>query len=172
MDYETLFPGRFIKSADFKGKDVTLTILAIRAEDIEDKPKAIMTFENTKKAMVLNRTNAEALKLMFGRDTDGWIGHKVTFFPATIKDPFSDEMITAIRVRGSPELTKTASATIQRGRKTLKVSVAPTGKAKAAQKKEPAPPAGEPPEDLPLPGSAEYANGSDAPPLGDEDAPF
>ena len=132
MDYEKLFPGKFLKSADFGGRDVTLTIIEIHAEDIDDKPKAIMSFEGTKKLMVLNRTNAEALKLMFGRETEKWVGKRITFFPATIKDPFSDEMITAIRVRGSPDITKNASATIQRGRKQLKVSVIPTGKQQQA----------------------------------------
>lgn len=157
MDYEKLFPGRFVKSADFGGKDVTLQITAIRSEDIDEKSKAILSFANTKKSMVLNRTNAEALKLMFGRETDAWMGKRVTFFPATIKDPFSDEMITAIRVRGSPDITKAASATIQRGRKSLKVSVAPTGKpngnghAKATTAAAPVPSSGEPPDDVVLP---------------------
>src|SRR5258708_37310191 len=127
MNYEKLFPGRFIKSADFDGKDVNLVIVAVRAEDIEDKPKAVMTFEHTKKEMVLCRTNAEALKLMWGPETNNWVGKRVTLFPAVIKDPFGDGEITAIRVRGSPDLKEPASATIQRGRKTIKVAVRPTG---------------------------------------------
>lgn len=152
MDYRILFPGKYIQSADFKGKDVTLTIASIRAEQIEDTPKAIMGFHETKKLLVLNRTNAESLKLMWGPDTDNWIGKHVTFYPAVMKDPFGDEMITAIRVRGSPELKEARNATIQRGRKTLKVSVVPTaGQKTTAQAKaapEPPPPPEPPPEEL------------------------
>lgn len=166
MDYEILFPGRFIKSVDLKGRDVTLVIASVKAEEIEDKPKAILTFEGTKKAMVMNRTNAEAIKLMFGRETEQWLGKRITIFPAAMKDPFGDGEITAIRVRGSPDITEAKSATIQRGRKTLKVSVRPTGKgaapasngkgatapAAASAPASPAPAAGqEPPDDLPLP---------------------
>ncbi len=127
MDYETLFPGRFIKSADLKGKDVNLVVRGVRAEKIDDKVKAVVTFEGTPKEWVLNRTNAEALKLCFGRDTDDWLGKMITIYPATIKDPFADGDISAIRVRGSPDIVKAMSATVQRGRKTIKVSVVPTG---------------------------------------------
>lgn len=144
MDYETLFPGRFIKSVDLKGRDVTLTIKAIRAEEIDGKTKAIISLEGTKKELVLNRTNAEAIKLMFGRETDSWLGKKVTIFPATIADPFNGGNTTAIRVRGSPHIAKPATATIQRGRKSIQVSVVPTGKAATANGKA-APKAPKPP---------------------------
>jgi hypothetical protein len=126
-DYETLFPGRFLKAADFDGRDVTYTIRTVRAEAIEDKDKAILTFSEVKKSMVMNRTNAEAIKLMFGRETNDWVGRRVTFFPAGMADPFTGERIIAIRVRGSPDIKAPASAIVKRGRKDIKVSVVPTG---------------------------------------------
>lgn len=128
MDYETLYPGRFIRAADLKGQDVTLTFKSIAAEEIDGKTKAVCSFEGTKKQLVLNRTNAEAVKLMFGRETNDWLGKRVTFFPALIKDPFGDGEVGAIRVRGSPDITAPASATVQRGRKTIRVAVQPTSK--------------------------------------------
>jgi hypothetical protein len=135
MDYETLFPGRFVKSVDLKGKDATVTIKGVRAEDIDGKTKAVITFEETKKEWVVNRTNAEAIKLMFGRETDEWLGKRITIYSATIADPFNGGNTTAIRVRGSPDISKAASATVQRGRKSIKVSVAPTGKSTKANHK-------------------------------------
>lgn len=133
-DYETLYPGRFIRAADLKGKDVTMVIVGVVAEEIDGKAKAVMTFEGTKKSLVLNRTNAEAVRLMFGRETDDWLGKRVTIFPAVIKDPFGDGEVGAIRVRGSPDIAKAAEATVQRGRKTIRVSVMPTGRPAAAPK--------------------------------------
>jgi hypothetical protein len=176
MRYETLFPSRFIRSADFAGKDVTLVILKVFSEDIEDKSKAIMAFEGTKKQLVLCRTNAEACKLMWGPETDDWIGKRLTLYAAVIKDPFGDGEITATRVRGSPDLEKSQTAVVQRGRKTIKVAVQPTGQKKAAPAAakpangngngkparkmviEDAPPAGEPPTDVLLPGQSEPAD--------------
>ena len=108
---------------------MTLTITSIAAEEIDGKTKAVVTFDGTKKQLVLNRTNAEAVKLMFGRETNDWLGKRVTIYPATIQDAFGGGAdIPATRVRGSPDITKPMSASIQRGRKTLRVAVQPTGK--------------------------------------------
>lgn len=131
MDYEELFPGRFLKAADLKGQAATVAIKSVIGEEIDGKDKCIISFEGAKKTLVCNRTNAEAIKLMFGRNTDGWIGKRVTLFPVQIKDPFGDGDTIALRVIGSPEIEKTLSAEVKRGRKTLKISVKPTGKAPA-----------------------------------------
>jgi hypothetical protein len=163
MDYRILFPGKYIQSADFKGKDVTLTVASVQAEEIDGKTKAVMGFLETKKLMVVNRTNAEAFRLMFGNDTDGWLHKRVTLFPAVIKDPFGDGETTAIRVRGSPDITKAQSATIQRGRKTLKVAVQPTGRGRGAARAVPEP-VKEGPQDEPS--GPDSFGGSDFPELG------
>jgi len=134
MDYEVLFPGRFLKAADLKGQDVTVAIKSIAAEEIDGKEKAVISFEGAKKQMVCNRTNAESIKLMFGRETNNWIGKRITLYPLTMKDPFSDGDTIALRVRGSPDISQPMSAEVKRGRKTIKVSVKPTGQRAAPPK--------------------------------------
>lgn len=103
LDYDELFPGRFIKAGDLKGRDVNLTIRGVRIEELPqdkggERAKGIISFEGTKKEWVLNRTNGEALKAMWGRDTGDWIGKRVTLYPAQ----FNGDL--AIRVKGSPDL--------------------------------------------------------------------
>jgi hypothetical protein len=128
MDYELLFPGRFLKSVEFKGRDVTLTIASVATEMLPEdaggeKLKGIVSFKEAKKKLVLNRTNAMTIAQMFGRETDGWVGHKVTFYPA----PYQDE--TAIRVKGSPELKEPVVFELKLPRKKArKVRLLPTGK--------------------------------------------
>lgn len=105
LDFDQLFPGRFLKASIFAGHDVTLTIANVRIEDLPSetggtKVKGILSFEGKKLELVLNRTNGEAIKAMFGRDTGEWIGKRVTFYPAT----FNGE--PCIRVRGSPDLSE------------------------------------------------------------------
>lgn len=172
MDYEKLFPGRFLKSAEMDGRDWTLEIKGIRSEEIDGKPKAILSFNGTKKEVVMNRTNAEALKLMFGRETNDWIGKRVTLFPATIADPFNGGTTKAIRVRGSPDISKPASAEVQRGRKTIKVQVVPTAVRKAGAQRAPPPP--EPPrQEPPPPHDEQTGEVFDGPPgESNEDIPF
>lgn len=130
MDYETLFPGRFLKGADLKG-ETTAEIKSIVGEEIDGKFKAIISFVGAKKQFVCNRTNAEAIKLMLGRETNGWIGKRITLAGVKMADPFSSDgaEVCALRVIGSPEIDKPMSAEVKRGRKTLNIRVRPTGKA-------------------------------------------
>ena len=114
-DYDELFPGRFLKSVEFKGRAVTLTIATVETEKLPErqknkprpgekpkpvyKTKGIIGFKETDRTMVLNRTNGECFKAMFGRRTADWIGKRVTLYPA----PYEDT--TCIRVKGSPDLS-------------------------------------------------------------------
>ncbi len=149
MDFDKLFPGRFLKSGLFGGKDVTLTIKAIRLEDLPQdaggtKAKPIVSFHERPLELVLNRTNGESFKAMFGRETDAWIGKRVTLYPAPFTDSFTGEVGTAIRVRGSPDLKATINAEIRLPRKKpIKMRLLKTG-AVEAPREEPTP--YEPPE--------------------------
>jgi hypothetical protein len=105
LDYDQLFPGRFLKAGEFVGKDVTLTIAAIDLEELPqdkggDKTRGIISFRETQKKLVLNRTNGECFKGMWGRDTGNWVGKRVTLYPAE----WNGE--PCIRVKGSPDLEK------------------------------------------------------------------
>jgi hypothetical protein len=105
LDYDQLFPGRFLKAGEFQGKDVTLTINEIRLEELPqdrggNRIRGIIGFKETKKELVLNRTNGECLKGMWGRDTANWLGKRVTLYPA----PYDGDV--AIRVKGSPDLAE------------------------------------------------------------------
>lgn len=117
MDAALLHPSRFLKSAEFAGKDVTYTIASIQLEELESedgksKTKGVVGFRETKKLLVINRTNSDCIKGMFGRETDNWIGKRVTFFPAPFFDNFTKEHTTAIRVRGSPDIKEATTVTI------------------------------------------------------------
>lgn len=123
-----MFPGRFLKAAEFKGKTVDLTIKAVRIEDLPqdkggDKAKGIVTFAETKKELVLNRTNAECFKALWGRETDAWVGKKVSLYPAQ----WNGE--PAIRVRGAPHLTAPMEIEVKLPKRApLHMTLLPTGK--------------------------------------------
>lgn len=136
LDYDQLFPGRFMKAGDFQGKDVTMTIDSIELEDLPqdkgaDRTRGIIGFQKTKKKLVLNRTNGECIKAMFGRDTGEWIGKRVTLWPA----PFDGDI--AIRVKGSPELKEPLEFELKLPRKRpIQMRLLPTGKATPASETE------------------------------------
>lgn len=115
VDWDELYPGRFIKAGDFKGKNVTLTIAFVKVEElVGDKGpqmKGIVGFEKTDKSWALNKTNGICLKAMFGRKVQEWVGKRVTLFAST----WDGEQ--CIRVYGSPEIERDMQVTIALPRK-------------------------------------------------------
>lgn len=115
VDWEELFPGRFLKAADLKGKPVTLKIASVRIEElIGDKGpqiKGVISFERTDKQWCLNKTNGICLKDMFGKKVQQWVGRRVTLFPSQ----WDGE--DCLRVYGSPEIEAEHQITIALPRK-------------------------------------------------------
>lgn len=129
LDFDQLFPNRFLKAGEFQGRDVTLKIKGVKIETLQgdkgEEVKGILSFEATTKQLVLNKTNGLCLKALFGRDTSAWIGKRVTFWPAPID--FGDAEI-AIRVRGSPDIPADVEFELKLARKKArKVKLVRTG---------------------------------------------
>jgi predicted YcjX-like family ATPase len=118
VDYDQLYPGRFIKAGDLAGKDVTLTIASVELEELEDQKgkrgKGVITFRETKKQLVLNRTNGECIKAMFGRVLADWIGKRIALYPAAIQSEVAD---LAVRIRGSPDIAADVTFELHLARK-------------------------------------------------------
>ena len=100
-----MFESRFLRGSDLEGRPWTLTIADVRLEELRSRyhpprTKGILTFEGAKREFILNRTNSECLKRMFGRETDAWVGRRVTLHAV----PYEGEL--AIRVLGSPDLDR------------------------------------------------------------------
>lgn len=115
VDWDQLYPGRFMKAGEFNGRRVTLKITAVDLEELEgDKGKqvkGVVAFERTDKQWALNKTNGICLKEMFGRKVQDWVGKRVTLFA----DQWDGE--ECIRVWGSPDLSGDREIIIQLPRK-------------------------------------------------------
>jgi len=115
VDWDELYPGRFLKAADLKGKKVTLKISGVKLEElIGDKGpqvKGLISFDRTDKQLALNKTNGICLKDMFGKKVQEWVGKRVTLFPTTHNED------DCIRVWGSPDIEADKQVTIALPRK-------------------------------------------------------
>lgn len=127
-DYDELFPGRFIKAGLLKGKSVTVTIADVVLEELPDKKgkrnRGVVSFVGKKMELVLNKTNGECLKGMFGRRTGAWIGKRITLFP-TMVDAFGRKKL-AIRILGSPDIPKDMSIHLSLGQEVARVTMKKT----------------------------------------------
>lgn len=107
--YDALHPGRFLKASHLLGEPRTLTIASLQAEVMghkKGKPdvKGILTFREIKLQYATQKTNHVLLQAMFGADPNALAGKRVTLTPA--KDTFGRETVDAIRVAGSPDMTR------------------------------------------------------------------
>jgi hypothetical protein len=115
VSFDDLYPGRFIKAADLKGKNVTLTIADVKLEElIGDKGaqiKGIISFDRTDKQFVLNKTNGICIKEMFGKKVQEWVGKRITLMPSLWN---GDD---CLRIFGSPDLPEDKEITVSLPRK-------------------------------------------------------
>lgn len=112
VDWDELYPARFLKAGELKGKRVTLTIADVDtdmlvSDDGKEKIKGFLTFKESPKQVVLNKTNGLCLRTMFGRKLSEWLGKRIILFP----DKWNGE--DCIRIWGSPDITEPLDAEVK-----------------------------------------------------------
>jgi hypothetical protein len=140
MNLRELYPCRFIASEDFKDKPVTLTVDHVAVEQVghgsDKESKVIAYFKEPSKAtrkpiqLVLCATNAQRIAVMFGKEADDWSGHRVTLGVEMVES-FGD-IVPAIRVQGSPELTAPIKYRPKKGSRIKPATLVPTPRTGAA----------------------------------------
>lgn len=116
--FELLYPSEYIKAAELRGRDVSLTIKSVSVEELQlrgqnkTKSKPVVTFEERPKRFVMNRTNAEIIATAIGsKYTKDWVGRRITLYPTTTL--FGKKTVECIRVRERlPEQSKGRSKAV------------------------------------------------------------
>ena len=118
IDWDALFPGCY-NASDFDGRESTVTISALRREELtkigrggtptgETEEKPVVLFSDAAKKLVLNKTNAALIAAMHGKKTSQWVGKRITLH-AEAGCGFGKP---GVRVCGSPDIAKEVRATI------------------------------------------------------------
>lgn len=102
-----VFPSKYLKASDLKGREVTVAIRELVMEKIGDDTKPILYFMNKEKGMVLNKTNSMNIAIAYGPETEAWAGHPVTLFAAWVD--YQGKQVQGLRVR----VAQTTSAPYQ-----------------------------------------------------------
>lgn len=137
VDYDEMFPGRFLKAGLLKGKTVLVTITSVDTEPLpqdngKDRIRGIISLAETQMQVVLNSTNGQCLRAMFGRKLSEWLGKRIGLCPE--KDRFGREEVDAIRIYGSPDIPQDISIEISLPRKKPKQRVLHCMRAESAGK--------------------------------------
>lgn len=100
-------------------KELTLTIKDVRQPGQKDigtdgRPlgakSVIIAYEGAKKEHVACRTVQKQIRALYGNDTEGWKGKKITLFPTTC-NAFGNPKTPCIRVKNiNPETGKAPEA--------------------------------------------------------------
>jgi hypothetical protein len=99
MSYDEFFPKDFLNAEDLLKGPKVLTIRRMGREEVgpDKKPKLVSRFDETDKGMVVNQTNADTLKLMFGPEPRDAIGGRIELF--TDRATYNGKQVPAIRLR-------------------------------------------------------------------------
>lgn len=95
------FPSKYLKAQDIPAAQMIPVIIdRIEIDNVgtEEKPehKPVMFFKGKQKGLVLNKTNAEAISVVYGDETDSWIGRSISLFAATTS--FQGKTMPCLRV--------------------------------------------------------------------------
>jgi len=103
MTREEVFPSKYLKAADLKGKPRIVTIEStpyetLKGMDGKETQKIVTYFENVSKSLPLNATNFDAVGEATGcPDTDDWPGQRIELYPT--KTTMGGKTVDCIRIR-------------------------------------------------------------------------
>jgi len=113
MTRDEVFPSKYLKASDLKGKPRTVIIDSARYEtlkslDGKETQKIVLYFENVPKSLPLNATNFDAVCDATGfPDTEDWPGQRIELYPT--KTTMGGKTTDCIRIR-RPSASRPAAA--------------------------------------------------------------
>jgi hypothetical protein len=88
----------FLKADDIGSNFWTATINKVDMKEFDDgSRKLFVMFNDLEKGLVLNKTNADTIGDLYGKNTDNWVGKPVMLF--TMPVDYQGKKVNAIRVR-------------------------------------------------------------------------
>ena len=97
MELASIFPSRYVKASDLKGREITVVIARAEVEKLGDDNKLVLYFQGAEKGLVTNRTNADRVSYLYGSNTDQWIGREIVLYVDLVS--FQGRTVEAIRVK-------------------------------------------------------------------------
>jgi hypothetical protein len=97
MRISEAFPSKYLKASDLMDRPVTVVMERMTIEDVGDDTKPIIYFVGKAKGLALNKTNATKVALVYGDETDHWMGRELILYPTEVD--YKGTQVDAIRVK-------------------------------------------------------------------------
>ena len=92
--------GNGLKAVDLQKKKWRVTIKDVQLAQFDENGKTKrmldLSFNETDKTLMLNRTNCTSIEYLYGPDTDAWLGKQIVLYPTMVA--FQGNQVEAIRV--------------------------------------------------------------------------
>jgi hypothetical protein len=103
MTRDEVFPSKYLKASDLKGKPHVVTIESapyemLKGLDGKEAQKIVLYFKNAEKTLPLNATNFDAVCDVTGcPDTEDWPGQRIELYPT--RTTIGGKTVDCIRIR-------------------------------------------------------------------------
>lgn len=111
LNLNLLYPSKYVKAEDLKGKTVTVKVSDIKIENLpmaggKKERKVVLYMEGKDKTLVMNKTNGTILGLLFGTDLANARGKRIQLTPDV--DKMGNDLVACIRITDSPDADQDA----------------------------------------------------------------
>lgn len=105
MDINSAFPSNYLKASDLQGRTVDVVISSVTMEKVGDDQKPIVYFQGKEKGLALNKTNSNAIQMMYGDETNNWANQPISMWPTETE--FQGKIVPCIRIKapGGQDIT-------------------------------------------------------------------
>ena len=100
MKVSDAFPSKWLRADDVGDRPIPVTIADVRQEEVGDDQRMVLYVEGQSRGIILNKTNANRIKELYGNDTDDWVGERVALYTELVS--FQGKTTNSIRVREAP----------------------------------------------------------------------
>ena len=100
MNIDQAFPSRYLKAADLsEDGDTILEIDNVKIEEVgrDQEKRPVIYFKDEARGVVLNKTNANTISKLYGKETTEWQGKLVALYVAEVQ--FGGDMVESIRIK-------------------------------------------------------------------------
>lgn len=97
MKGSDIFPSKYIKADDLKGRDVSVNIDRATMETLGNEQKLVLYFIGKEKGMICNKTNFGRIAYLYGDETDAWADKPIILTAEFVE--FQGKTVKGLRVR-------------------------------------------------------------------------